>query len=88
MQLVSDVRKFADVLLQLKDVFNSKGILSASKCTVCSESHASPGWRKEPAKRLVTNQSCQLRLCAACCFHSVHSPRFVHLSLQPRPQGQ
>lgn len=27
MQLVSDVRKFADVLLQLKEVFNSKGIL-------------------------------------------------------------
>lgn len=26
MQLVSDVRKFADVLLQLKDVFNSKGM--------------------------------------------------------------
>lgn len=26
MQLVSDVRKFADVLLQLKEVFNSKGI--------------------------------------------------------------
>ena len=25
MQLVSDVRKFADVLLQLKEVFNSKG---------------------------------------------------------------
>lgn len=25
MQLVSDVRKFADALLQLKDVFNSKG---------------------------------------------------------------
>jgi len=27
MQLVSDVRKFADVLLQLKEVFNSKGML-------------------------------------------------------------
>lgn len=27
MQLVSDVRKFADVLLQLKEVFNSKGTL-------------------------------------------------------------
>lgn len=26
MQLVSDVRKFADVLLQLKEVFNSKGM--------------------------------------------------------------
>lgn len=26
MQLVSDVRRFADVLLQLKEVFNSKGI--------------------------------------------------------------
>lgn len=28
MQLVSDVRKFADVLLQLKEVFNSKGMLT------------------------------------------------------------
>lgn len=29
MQLVSDVRKFADVLLQLKEVFNSKGVLGS-----------------------------------------------------------
>lgn len=29
MQLVSDVRKFADVLLQLKEVFNSKGMLGS-----------------------------------------------------------
>lgn len=32
MQLVSDVRKFADVLLQLKEVFNSKGILLMTFC--------------------------------------------------------
>lgn len=31
MQLVSDVRKFADVLLQLKEVFNSKGIFFFSR---------------------------------------------------------
>lgn len=30
MQLVSDVRKFADVLLQLKEVFNSKGMFRNS----------------------------------------------------------
>lgn len=30
MQLVSDVRKFADVLLQLKEVFNSKGMFGKS----------------------------------------------------------
>lgn len=30
MQLVSDVRKFADVLLQLKEVFNSKGMFGNS----------------------------------------------------------
>lgn len=32
MQLVSDVRKFADVLLQLKEVFNSKGISFMTFC--------------------------------------------------------
>lgn len=32
MQLVSDVRKFADVLLQLKEVFNSKGMLETREC--------------------------------------------------------
>lgn len=31
MQLVSDVRKFADVLLQLKEVFNSKGTFGKSE---------------------------------------------------------
>lgn len=31
MQLVSDVRKFADVLLQLKEVFNSKGKFGKSE---------------------------------------------------------
>ncbi|KAG7216736.1 hypothetical protein INR49_021119 [Caranx melampygus] len=30
MQLVSDVRKFADVLLQLKEVFNSKALAARS----------------------------------------------------------
>lgn len=32
MQLVSDVRKFADVLLQLKEVFNSKGMFGDKHC--------------------------------------------------------
>lgn len=32
MQLVSDVRKFADVLLQLKEVFNSKGMFGQKCC--------------------------------------------------------
>lgn len=32
MQLVSDVRKFADVLLQLKEVFNSKGMFGKTHC--------------------------------------------------------
>lgn len=32
MQLVGDVRKFADVILQLKEVFNSKGILLMTFC--------------------------------------------------------
>lgn len=32
MQLVSDVRKFADVLLQLKEVFNSKGMFREKHC--------------------------------------------------------
>lgn len=31
MQLVSDVRKFADVLLQLKEVFNSKGMFRGNQ---------------------------------------------------------
>lgn len=36
MQLVSDVRKFADALLQLKEVFNSKGnfLRVNNSCTV------------------------------------------------------
>ena len=45
MQLVSDVRKFADVLLQLKDIFNSKGMLLTGKCvlnlTNCISTHSS-----------------------------------------------
>lgn len=35
MQLVSDVRKFADVLLQLKEVFNSKGNLLQEILLIC-----------------------------------------------------
>lgn len=31
MQLVSDVRKFAEVLLQLKEVFNSKGMFGRNE---------------------------------------------------------
>lgn len=48
MQLVSDVRRFADVLLQLKEVFNSKGglmigppALSAAGVAPADTSHSS-----------------------------------------------
>lgn len=40
MQLVSDVRKFADVLLQLKEVFNSKGRKHDHSIVTCSSSHS------------------------------------------------
>lgn len=73
MQLVSDVRKFADVLLQLKDVFNSKGILSTCtfimrlcKCVLNAHelylhSYTPVAVRCEPSRLFETNAPLLLR---------------------------
>lgn len=53
MQLVSDVRRFADVLLQLKEVFNSKGALL--KVSLFSQ-HDPSSLRSGPADECVLKE--------------------------------